>query len=811
MAYNVSYRHVKIVVDHSECSPPSCNIDAAKNEQYCVFLRLNFARVDLSRNYDVNYPVRRTGKHGETTLTLQRKLFVQDLTICMDVEANPGPDQLLNEIVSCSAQNQVTGIKLLTMNSNGMMTYSSSELRALRSSFAVSRYVFLTLKDYGILKTHRTRAGKRVGAKKYRIPTLCNFHYYPLGSASPTQVNYSRPSGDRPNLIRIQTTTAESSKPQSFLDFCLLNALSIRKKALLIKDFVVEHNLDLLAITETWLDPGDKDIYYVREICPTGYDFHHIPRADSNGGGVGLLVKKSLQIRKHNQTKVKSFEYMDVLVKYLNACIRLVIVYRPPPSEQNGLKENDFFDEFNSLLECWAITSSKLLITSDFNFHVNKPSETYAKKFLRMLNGFNLEQHVSEATHKNGNTLDLLITRSGDNFISDVRTMPGLINPKLFDHYAIRSQVKIKKPSFEQKEIIYRKLRAVDIEALQTDIKSSTLLSDYSNMDLTCLVENFEITLTNALDAHAPIKKRTITFRPYAPWYNDSIDVEKRKRRKLERRWRKSNLSTDKLYITQCGIVNNMISDAKSIYYSSIIAENKGNQKVLFKTIDQLLQRKQEPRFPTSTSSEQLVNEFAAFFHEKISKMRCNLSRDSESIINPLPDLLCQSEFTDFCTVNTNDIRKYLVSSGVKTCDLDPLPSILLRECLDTLLPVITRIVNLSLTTGNVPRHFKDAMVRPKLKKDSLDHQLFSHFRPISNLKLLSKVTEKAVACQLTDYLNANGLQERLQAAYKVAHSTETALLKVQSDIFNAIDKKESVLLLLLDLSAAFDTVQKMI
>ena len=159
---------------------------------------------------------------------------------------------------------------------------------------------------------------------------------------------------------------------------------------------------------------------------------------------MGLLVKKSLQIRKQNQTKVRSFEYMDALVKYLNACIRLVIVYRPPLSELNGLKENDFFDEFNSLLECLVITSSKLQITGDFNFHVKKPSETHAKKFLRMLNGFNLEQHVSEVTHKNGNTLDLLITRSGDNFISDVCIVPGLINPTLFDHYAIHSQVKLK-------------------------------------------------------------------------------------------------------------------------------------------------------------------------------------------------------------------------------------------------------------------------------------------------------------------------------------------------------------------------------
>ena len=266
------------------------------------------------------------------------------------------------------------------------------------------------------------------------------------------------------------------------------------------------------------------------------------------------------------------------------------------------------------------------------------------------------------------------------------------------------------------------------------------------------------------------------------------------------------------MYITQCGIVNDMIRDAKSTYYSSIIAENKGNQKVLFQTIDQLLQGKQEPRFPTSTSSEQLANDFATFFHEKISEMRCNLSLDSESMINPLPDFpCCQSELTDLCTVNADDIKNYLVSSGVKTCALDPLPSILLRECLPTLLPVITRIVNLSLTTGIVPRYFKEAMVRPKLKKDSLDHQLFSHFRPISNLNLLSKVTEKAVACQLTDYLNATGLQEMFQSAYKVAHSTETALLKVQSDILNAIDKQESVLLLLLDLSAAFDTVDHVI
>ena len=106
-----------------------------------------------------------------------------------------------------------------------------------------------------------------------------------------------------------------------------------------------------------------------------------------------------------------------------------------------------------------------------------------------------------------------------------------------------------------------------------------------------------------------PIKRGSIILRPHSPWYNDSIDAEKKRRRKLERRWRKSRLSIDrKLYVTQCGVVNDMMISAKSNYYSSIIDENKGNQTVLFKTMDQLLYRKPESCYPISPSNEQLSN-----------------------------------------------------------------------------------------------------------------------------------------------------------------------------------------------------------
>ena len=99
------------------------------------------------------------------------------------------------------------------------------------------------------------------------------------------------------------------------------------------------------------------------------------------------------------------------------------------------------------------------------------------------------------------------------------------------------------------------------------------------------------------------------------------------------------------------------------------------------------------------------------------------------------------------------------------------------------------------------------ASVKPLLKKQSLRSDEFKHFRPISNLGFLSKVVEKYVAKQLIDYLDANGLDVSYQSAYRKLDSTETALIRVHNDIAIVSDQKRSVILLILDLSAAFDSV----
>ena len=116
------------------------------------------------------------------------------------------------------------------------------------------------------------------------------------------------------------------------------------------------------------------------------------------------------------------------------------------------------------------------------------------------------------------------------------------------------------------------------------------------------------------------------------------------------------------------------------------------------------------------------------------------------------PDVtVCGAEFCNLAEVTQDEIRQFSRKSRSKSCELDPLPAVVLKGCLTVLLPTITRIINLSLSTGVMSDALKVAILSPMLKKFDADFEQFQNFRPISNLKVLSKLVEKAVAIQLTD------------------------------------------------------------
>ena len=99
------------------------------------------------------------------------------------------------------------------------------------------------------------------------------------------------------------------------------------------------------------------------------------------------------------------------------------------------------------------------------------------------------------------------------------------------------------------------------------------------------------------------------------------------------------------------------------------------------------------------------------------------------------------------------------------------------------------------------------AYVTPLQKKLSLDRNILKKYRPVSNLSFISKLIEKVVVKQLNEFISQERLLNINQSPYKSSHSTETALLNIQNDIALSVDSGKAVVLTLLDLSAAFDTI----
>ena len=163
--------------------------------------------------------------------------------------------------------------------------------------------------------------------------------------------------------------------------------------------------------------------------------------------------------------------------------------------------------------------------------------------------------------------------------------------------------------------------------------------------------------------------------------------------------------------------------------------------------------------------------------------------------------------FHSFQPLSENNVSALIRKSAKKSCPLDSMPKSLVVGCLDMLLPVISQIRNLSLSCRHFSDEWKEALVTPILKKPGLDPTQLNNLRPVSNLDFISKLTERAVFDQIHSHMSRFALYPTSQSAYRKGHSTETALLKVQNDILMNMNCKHVTLLVLLDLSAAFDTV----
>ena len=648
----------------------------------------------------------------------------------------------------------------------GVIKYSRESLLAINDNLShhhepIPGPVFNTLLDLGISKYKPTKRGKKAGKK----------HRQKMASISLYSLN-------------CQSVGSKSTRG-------------------IITDIFAEHDIDIFALQETWLADDPSHNMYVSQITPPGYDIYNVPRGKGdNHGGVAVVFKEHMKVVSKSDNRdrhFKTFEYCELLFTNGSKCFTLADIYRPYPSSVNKLTTAMFLEEISQFLQDCAISKGDLVVVGDFNIHLNKIDDPDTRRFNQLIESLGLIQTAVGPTHRDGNTLDVVLSREMDSLVKSTRVL-DLIS----DHRLIACVLTVSKPSVPRKTITSRKLRSIDQQSFTKDIESSILCSS-PTCDVTNAVEQYNKSLSELLNKHAPLCTRTVTPKDLQPWFSDSLHQMKRERRKAERKWISSGLTVDldhfkmirnqynvALYHAKCSFFNNKINDCGNDFRS------------MFSVIGEILHSKQPSRLPDHDSASDLANHFAEYFMTKIENIRCalpDIPLDSSS------DLHCTTVWNELTAVSEADVMEIITKSPSPSCLLDPLPSWMVKQHLDVLLPVITSIVNRSLAEGVVPELLKTAIIIPLLKKATLDCNILKNYRPVSNLPFISKILERVVAKQLTDHMSLHQLHEPFQSAYKQFHSTETALIRVHNDIMWAMEEQGVTILVLLDLSSAFDTI----
>ena len=204
-----------------------------------------------------------------------------------------------------------------------------------------------------------------------------------------------------------------------------------------------------------------------------------------------------------------------------------------------------------------------------------------------------------------------------------------------------------------------------------------------------------------------------------------------------------------------------------------------------------------------------MSEKFNDFYVQRIRDLRNELEGISKDHAIPVANDSgrCSHLSSQFGILSCHTVKQIIRSLSSKSCSLDPVPTHILKNYIDAIGPVITVIVNESLTSGEFPSALKRSLIRLVLKKPDPDNDVLNNYRPVANILFLTKVIEKVVAAQTHSYFPENLSMPSMQSAYHKNLSTETAPLRVMNDLLRTEDCRQDVVLVMLDLSAAFDNL----
>ena len=589
------------------------------------------------------------------------------------------------------------------------------------------------------------------------------------------------------------------------LKVALLNIRSVHNKVTYVVETLSELDLDILCLTETWLLPTDLGV--VQAALQRSYSVFHVPRLSGTGGGVAIVHSTALTIRQEEITlQFTACEIIRAKFTSHSETVHLIVVYRPghPGTDRT------FLEEFSSFLDSLLDVGGKIIICGDFNYWVDDPlSKPFSSEFLELLDINNFHNYISSPTHMLGHTLDLVLSPVGINCVVDVEVMP--IDSLISDHALITFGLHIARPKAVKKFITFRSYRNIDQDGISREIESHLTGTDILDPSAGGLTMHYNRSLSAIEEQHFPLITKQILIKAESPWYNHTIASLRRQRRRAERQWRRLGTDSSRSeFVTARRAVVSRVEERKVEFYQNKWTSCGGDQRKVASLICTLMRGQEPATLPTSCSDDQLASEFMEFFQSKIIRIRDELDNEpnrNNYILAPTIRSPPLEMFYVFHPVDEQNIRECIRRLNKTYCQSDPIHISKIAGAYEAAVPFLCQLVNQYFADCIFVESEKLALLRSQLKKAGLDIEDKKNYRPISNLTFLSKVVERIMFDQLYTFMERAGILTKYQSAYRELHSTETALCKIHNDLVAATCSGRTSLLVLLDLSAAFDTI----
>jgi hypothetical protein len=613
------------------------------------------------------------------------------------------------------------------------------------------------------------------------------------------------------NRNKNKATSKEQGKQAKIVKCFYTNARSMMKidKRTELLLYVDKEKPDIIGITESWAKESIQD----SELELNGYVMFRKDRESGGekerGGGVLLYVRDNLTSLERKDLKDDRFkESVWCEIKNKAEALLVGVCYRVPKSTE----ESD-----RGLQELMGrATKMPCVIMGDFNHHIDwnqRECENQADElFLEYMDDNFLTQHVTEPTRRE-NTLDLVISTE-ENLIEEIKVGEEFGTS---DHQIIRFNIVLeheKEVEAYQKRYNYFK---ADYDKVRIKIREKNVAMRLSGLGIQDRWKQFVLCMREVVEETVPVIRRNNKKRP---WINKEVQKARRSKNKAWKRMQKIRQTGSytesqledarRKYVKKRNVSKNANRNAIKDYEEKL-SQNIKRDKKSFYSYMRSKQKRKDKVGPLKNEKGEIITD-----DEKTAEILNTYfgSVLTEENTSSIPETKKKFGGNEDQKLTSMDITAEMVVKMLESLKEDKTPGIdelhpkFLKEVRLEVGDILSGIFNESIKSGEIPREWRDAIVTPLFKKGNRSEA--SNYRPVSLTCIICKVLEKIIKSNIIEHLNANRIINDSQHGFTKGRSCLSNLLDFFEEVYDNLDRNNSVDIIYLDFAKAFDKVPHM-